>query len=104
MSVEFCEAHSRHYDTDLELACPRCEGEPQSFSQMIIAVRGAMGVSQADFAAGVGVSPQYLCDVENERRSPSVNLTDQICKFLGRGPNGCKDWHQAGARAAGWKI
>ena len=45
MSVERCEIHSLHYDTDLKLCCPICE---EAESQEITALREALAQVTAE--------------------------------------------------------
>lgn len=77
---------------------------PQTVAEMLLAVREGTGESQQDFAAALEISPQYLCDLEQGRRGPSVDLVERICKHLGRGPVGRLEWHAAAARFHGWDI
>jgi len=66
--------------------------------------REKLGLSQKDFAERLSVSPQYICDLEHGRRLGSVQHVDAICDLIGAWPAMRKAWHQAGARAHGWKI
>jgi len=46
--------------------------------------RNAAGLTQKDLAARVGLSPQYLNDIERARRSvPPRSVLRQICDALG---------------------
>ena len=62
-----------------------------SFGQAIGKARKAMGLSQKELAAlvmkaeeGGAISPQYLNDIEHDRRSPtSDHLIKQFAKVLG---------------------
>lgn len=74
------------------------------FAEMLATVRGSLGKTQAAMANDLGISPQYLNDLERGRRSPSVAVVDRICTYLGRGPAGVREWHIAGAAAHGWKL
>lgn len=75
-----------------------------TFAQMLKEVRIGMGLQQSDFAEQIGYSAQYVCDLENERRAPSVKVVNSICEWMGRGPKGRREWHTAGARAHGWEV
>ena len=75
-----------------------------TFVQMLQAVRSGMEIDQKTMAAGIGVSQQYLSDLESGRRMPSVRITNAICTWLGRGPKGRREWHEAAARAHGWEV
>ena len=61
-----------------------------TLGQAIVAARKAMGMSQKDLAAAIvkedgamGISPQYLNDIEHERRNPpSEFIIEQLAKQL----------------------
>ena len=72
--------------------------------QMLSELRAAMGVNQKQLAKALDCSPQFICDMEMGRRTPSVAFIDRLCDYLGRGPKGRKEWHVAAAKAHGWKI
>lgn len=76
----------------------------QSLRDLMIGAREKIGLSQKDFAARLNVSAQYVCDLEKGRRLGSVQHVDAICDLIGAWPAMRKEWHQAGARAHGWKI
>lgn len=75
-----------------------------SFRQLLKAAREGMEIEQRAMAKAIGCSPQYLSDMESGRRMPSVRITNAICKWLGRGPEGRRQWHLAAARAHGWEV
>jgi transcriptional regulator with XRE-family HTH domain len=75
-----------------------------TFVQMLVAVRAEMDMSQKAFAEALGFTPQYLCDLEKGRRLGSVEFVNRLCDWMGRGPEGRKEWHMAGARSHGWEI
>lgn len=75
-----------------------------SFRAMLHEVRTGMEMSQQDFAARLGYSPQHLCDLESGRRMPSVAFVERLCEYLCRGPLGRREWHVAGAQAHGWQV
>lgn len=61
-----------------------------TFGQIIASARKGAGISQKDFAAqirkedGDTISPQYLNDIEHNRRNPpSEFIIDQFAKVLG---------------------
>jgi transcriptional regulator with XRE-family HTH domain len=67
--------------------------EPVTFGQVVAAERRKRGLSQKDLAAqvvkedGTPISPQYLNDVERDRRNPpSEPLIEQIARVLGLAP------------------
>jgi transcriptional regulator with XRE-family HTH domain len=76
----------------------------REFTEMLAAVVLGMGVTSKHFAECIGISPQYLSDLERGRRLPSVAVVNRICTYMGRGPQGRKAWHLAGARAHGWEV
>lgn len=75
-----------------------------TFVEMLSAVRSNAGYSQKQLAKSLGVSPQYLSDLECGRRMPSVEVINKICNWMDRGPIGNREWHIAGARSHGWNI
>ena len=75
-----------------------------TFVEMLTTVLRESEADRKVFAKGVGISVQYLHDLEHGRRLPSVRVVNGICDYLGRGPQGRLEWHQAGARAHGWSV
>jgi transcriptional regulator with XRE-family HTH domain len=75
-----------------------------TLQELMIGARHVLGLSQKDFAERLNVSPQYVCDLEHGRRLGSVQHVDAICDLIGARPTMRIAWHQAGARAHGWKI
>lgn len=55
-------------------------------------------------AQAIGYSEQHVSDLRRGMRLPSVEVTKKVCEWMGRGPKGCLEWHQAGARAHGWQV
>ena len=62
---------------------------PSTFGQIIAEARKGAGLSQKDLAAklqkedGETISPQYLNDIEHDRRNaPSEHLLDQLADLL----------------------
>jgi transcriptional regulator with XRE-family HTH domain len=55
-------------------------------------------------AEAIGYSVQYVSDLRRGMRRPSVEVTNKICDWMGRGPVGRRAWHVAGARASGWWV
>ena len=78
--------------------------EPMSFQWMLVKIRLRGTFSQKDIAEKLGISVQYLHDLEHGRRKPSVSVVNRICHYMGRGPRGRREWHMAGARAHGWEV
>lgn len=61
----------------------------ESFGRIIAAARKTAGISQKDLAAkiikedGLPISPQYLNDIEHDRRNPpSEFIIEQLAKHL----------------------
>ena len=75
-----------------------------TFADMLVEVRTNVEMSQTAFAKALGISPQYLNDLEHGRRLGSVAFVNSLCDLMGRGPKGRKEWHMAGARSHGWEV
>jgi len=56
---------------------------------------------QKDFAAMIGISPQYLNDLLAGKRGPNPDLCDKIAKADERL---AASLHKLGARAQGWRV
>lgn len=74
-----------------------------TFLEMLADVRSHHDTSK-DLAEKLGISTQYLNDIERGRKRPSRQFVDRICTYLGRGPKGRQAWHLAAARAHGWEV
>jgi transcriptional regulator with XRE-family HTH domain len=55
-------------------------------------------------AKAIGYSEQYVSDLRRGMRKPSVEVVEKVCEWMGRGRKGQLEWHQAGARAHGWRV
>lgn len=75
-----------------------------TFREMLKEVRSGLELDQRAVAERIGCSVQYVCDLEQGRRMPSVRITNAICEWLARGPKGRREWHAAAARAHGWDV
>ena len=62
-------------------------GEKLTFASFISAIRLGDEISQVEFATILGVSKQYLCDVEHGRRSVSIAIAAAWAKTLGYSPD-----------------
>lgn len=71
-------------DSNLE---ERILGGPLTFGAAVEALRVGEEVSQAAFARKLGISRQYLCDVEKGRRSVSPEQAARFAKAFGHPPN-----------------
>ena len=60
--------------------------------------------SNQRIAEVIGFSEQYVSDLRRGMRHPTVEITEKICDWMGRGPEGRREWHKAGARAHGWQV
>jgi transcriptional regulator with XRE-family HTH domain len=58
-------------------------GDKLTFGNMLANIRECDGISQADFAKTLGVSRQYLCDVEHDRKIVSPKKAYEYAKKLG---------------------
>lgn len=64
----------------------KISGEKLTFGGLILAIRLGEELTQVDFAKMLGISKQYLCDVEHGRRSVSIPMAAQWAKKLGYSP------------------
>lgn len=55
---------------------------PMSFGRVISDARKRLDKSQKEIAERVGISPQYLNDLERNRRNPPANLLDEFATNL----------------------
>lgn len=61
-------------------------GSSLTLGGLILAIRRSDEISQVDFAYKLGVSKQYLCDLEHDRKSVSPKLAATYAKILGYAP------------------
>ena len=71
-------------DSDLE---ERILGGPLTFGAAVEGLRVGDEISQAAFARKLGVSRQYLCDVEKGRRLVSPEQAARFASAFGHPPN-----------------
>jgi transcriptional regulator with XRE-family HTH domain len=78
---------------------------PKPFAFMLTQLRTDYHLTGKDLAAQLGISQQYLCDLEHEKRLPSVRVIKKICanSWLAH-VTAKRAWHRAGAKAHGWEI
>ena len=62
-------------------------GGPLTFGMAVEALRLRDEISQAAFARKIGISRQYLCDVEKGRRLVSLEQAARFAKALGHPPS-----------------
>ncbi len=58
-------------------------GETLSFGLLLRSIRQGEEMTQAEFSKILGVSTQYLCDIENERRFVSPKVAATFAKKTG---------------------
>lgn len=83
------------------------DDQKYQFAYALIDLRSVYRLQQKDFASRLGISPQYVCDLESGRRMPSVSLVEKIDEKFGplSKPSGFTlRWHRLGARAHGWRV
>ena len=61
-------------------------GRPLTFGDTVQALRLRDGLSQTDLAKRIGISRQYLCDVEKGRRLVSIEQAARFAKAFGHPP------------------
>lgn len=54
----------------------------QSISRKIRSLRGACTMSQQELAQALGVSRNYICQIETGKRVPSIKLLHGIARFF----------------------
>lgn len=62
-------------------------GGPLTFGRMLASIRQADEIVQADLARRMGISRANLCDLENGRRSVTVERAAQFARVLGYSVN-----------------
>lgn len=69
-------------------------------------LRALHRMTQKEFAHALGISPQYLYDLECGRRNPSVKNVASIVRFLqlGHRRSSVRYWNTIAARTHGWDI
>ena len=65
----------------------RRRGGPLTFGRMLASVRRADEIVQADLARRMGISRAKLCDIENGRRTVTVERAAQFARVLGYSVN-----------------
>jgi transcriptional regulator with XRE-family HTH domain len=62
-------------------------GYKPTFGTMLCAIREAEGLTQADFAKLLKITPQKLCDIEKGRRFVSPKTAAEFAKILQDSPD-----------------
>lgn len=52
-----------------------------TFAERVRHVRESRGISQSAMAEALGISAQYLCDLEHGRRLGSVEFVEKLCDW-----------------------
>lgn len=58
------------------------------YPERIVRLREGLGMSQADLARRVGISPSYLAMIEQGEREPSDAIRHSLARALGLGTEG----------------
>ena len=58
-------------------------GEKLTFGTLIFSIRKGEEIPQTSFAEKLGISRQYLCDIEHGRRTVSPKVSAKFAKILG---------------------
>lgn len=61
-------------------------GHKLTLSNLLLAIRQGEGMSQTEFSQLLGVSRQYICDLEHGRRFLSPKAAAEYAKKLGYSP------------------
>lgn len=61
----------------------KISGRKLTIGSMLWSIRESDGISQTAFAKMLGVSRQYLCDAEHDRKSISAKMAAQFADILG---------------------
>ena len=56
---------------------------PFTFGQLLLSLRKADEITQAELARQLNVSKGLICDIEKSRRLASIHLAAQIAKVMG---------------------
>lgn len=69
--------------TNALLELEKISGRKLTLGNLIWSIRTCDEINQVDFAKKLGVSRQYLCDLEHDRKSVSPKKAKQFAKKLG---------------------
>lgn len=64
----------------------RIAGEKLTFGGLVLSIRLGEELNQVQFAKTLGVSKQYLCDIEHNRKVVSIQVAAKWAKKLGYSP------------------
>jgi transcriptional regulator with XRE-family HTH domain len=76
---------SRNNDTLKALEA--ISGKKLTLGNLLSAIRQSETLSQVEFALNLGISKQYLCDIEHGRRFVSPKMAVEYAKKLGYSPH-----------------
>lgn len=62
-------------------------GSKLTFANNLLAIRQGEEMSQVEFAKQLGITRQYLCDIEHGRRSVSPKMAAEYAEILGYSKN-----------------
>ena len=62
-------------------------GSKLTFANNLLAIRQGEGITQNEFAKQLGITRQYLCDIENGRRFVSPKMAAEYAEILGYSKN-----------------
>ena len=72
-------------------------------TRLLVKLRQRLDLSQKDMAERLGITPQFVNDLEHGRRLLSPRLVDLISIIWLRREEARK-WQRAGARSRGWIV
>ena len=75
--------NTNHENQELFKRLENISGKALTVGNLIWAIRQGEQVSQVEFAQLLGISRQYLCDLENGRRIASPKMAAQYAQKLG---------------------
>lgn len=61
----------------------KISGRKLTIGSMLWSIRECEEISQSAFAKKLGVSRQYLCDAEHDRKSISIKMASKFARILG---------------------
>lgn len=84
----------------------RPDDDKYKFAYALIELRAVHHLTQQQLGEKLGISAQYVCDLESGRRMPSVKVIDLIAEKFGpiRSDSYRRRWHRLGAAAHGWIV
>lgn len=68
---------------DAKRTLEKLVGKKLSLASLLLSIRQGEEMTQSDFAKELGISKQYLCDIEHGRRFVSPKAAEVFAKKLG---------------------